>query len=85
MALSLTISTDWGITVPNSYCRVEEVSLVDKENMTFSLRFYAKIGNNSSFSKQTFGCPYVIDGRNPISQAYLHLKSLPEFADAVDC
>ena len=26
-----------------------------------------------------------LDGPNPIKQAYLHLKSLPEFADAVDC
>ena len=28
---------------------------------------------------------YVLDGPNPIKQAYLHLKTLPEFADAIDC
>jgi hypothetical protein len=26
-----------------------------------------------------------LEGPNPIKQAYLHLKSLPEFSDAVDC
>jgi hypothetical protein len=26
-----------------------------------------------------------LDGDNSIRQAYLHLKTLPEFANAVDC
>jgi hypothetical protein len=26
-----------------------------------------------------------LEGPNPIKQAYLHLKTLPEFADAIDC
>jgi hypothetical protein len=26
-----------------------------------------------------------LEGPNPIKQAYLHLKTLPEFSDAVDC
>jgi hypothetical protein len=26
-----------------------------------------------------------MDGENPVKQAYIHLKTLPEFADAVDC
>lgn len=26
-----------------------------------------------------------LDGGNPIKQAYLHLKTLPEFAGATDC
>jgi len=29
--------------------------------------------------------PIDLDGPNPIKQAYLHLKTLPEFADAIDC
>lgn len=29
--------------------------------------------------------PLDLDGPNPIKQAYLHLKTLPEFADAIDC
>ena len=28
---------------------------------------------------------YSIDGKNPIAQAYEHLKTLPEFQNAKDC
>jgi hypothetical protein len=28
---------------------------------------------------------YDINGENPIKQVYIYLKSLPEFAGAVDC
>ena len=38
-----------------------------------------------SFDEKTFYCEYGINGENPIKQAYLHLKTLPEFADTVDC
>jgi hypothetical protein len=31
------------------------------------------------------GCPYDIEGDNPIKQAYEHLKTLPEFEGAIDC
>jgi hypothetical protein len=36
---------------------------------------------------QTSGVSFVPDlaGPNPIKQAYLHLKTLPELADAIDC
>jgi hypothetical protein len=35
--------------------------------------------------QDTYVCDLNIDGDNPIRQAYLHLKTLPEFANAVDC
>ena len=38
-----------------------------------------------AFADNGYSCAYDITGENPIKQAYLHLKSLPEFADAVDC
>jgi hypothetical protein len=30
-------------------------------------------------------CAYNIAGANPLEQAYAHLKTMPEFAGAVDC
>jgi hypothetical protein len=30
-------------------------------------------------------CKYDITGNNPIAQAYMYLKTLPEFASAKDC
>lgn len=42
--------------------------------------------NSSDFSKtEDFSFLLDLEGPNPIKQAYLHLKSLPEFADATDC
>lgn len=85
MALSQTIKTDWGISVPESYCRVEAVSLVDKESIAFRLRCYTAPADVPFFTERIESCDYILDGPNPIEQAYLHLKSLPEFADATDC
>ena len=37
------------------------------------------------FNTKTYSCAYDINGENPIKQAYLYLKTLPEFASATDC
>jgi hypothetical protein len=85
MAFTRTIETDWGMTVLDSYCRIEAVSLASKSSISFHLRFYAKPENKPFFKEQVFACSYDIDGVNPIKQAYLYLRSLPEFASAKDC
>ena len=41
--------------------------------------------NKPPFDSMEVTYPYDLEGPNPIKQAYLYLKSLPEFADAVDC
>jgi hypothetical protein len=38
-----------------------------------------------AFGDAEYSCAYDLDGANPIRQAYLHLKTLPEFANATDC
>lgn len=85
MAISRTITTNWGITVQDSYCRVEGVLLSTKDSITFHLRFYAEDGHVPFFAEQLFTCPYAPEGCNPVRQAYEYLKTLPEFADAIDC
>ena len=85
MALSRIITTDWGIDVPGAYLRVEVVALPTRDSIQFHLRSYAKDDGVPFFKEQVFSCDYLIDGDNPIKQAYEHLKTLPEFADAVDC
>ena len=85
MALTRTIQTEWGFSVENAYSRVEAVSLVDKDKISFHVRSYGSPQNVPSFEEQVLNCSYDINGVNPIAQAYEHLKTLPEFADAVDC
>jgi hypothetical protein len=85
MAFSRAIDTSWGISVPDAYCRIEAVFLVNKNTISFHLRSYAAPEGVPSFMEQVLSCDYNLDGPNPIKQAYLHLKTLPEFSDAVDC
>lgn len=85
MAISRTIATDWGITVPESYCRVEAVLLPSKNSIEFHLRSYTAESGVPFFKEQVLSCEYALNGDNPIKQAYEHLKTLPEFAGATDC
>lgn len=83
MAIKRYAKTSFGIDVPQAYWRVEQVT-VGKAEMQFLLRVY----NDPSFAffgEESRTAPYKIDGANPIEQAYEHLKTLPEFAGAIDC
>ena len=84
MALQLTKTTKFGIEVKNAYIRVEQLSINVKENMHFVTKSYND-KELPSFEENFYNISYNINGENPIKQAYLHLKTLPEFADAVDC
>jgi hypothetical protein len=84
MALSKSIDTQFGVPVADAYHRVEGVELLSKSDMAFSVRAYADV-LCAAVADARYAIPYDIDGDNPIRQAYLHLKSLPEFAGATDC
>lgn len=85
MALLKTVQTAFGIEVKDAYHRVENVALVAKNKITFHLRSRADAGQQMIFYEISFECAYDITGENPIAQAYAHLKTLPEFSEAVDC
>ena len=55
-----------------------------KETVSFDLSAF-KEKDGVLLQKQEYVIAIDLEGPNPIKQAYLHLKSLPEFADAVDC
>lgn len=67
-----------------AYITVNEIS-GGKNNIVANV-VYRKESKNGEFIKdcQISFCP-SLDGENFIAQAYAHLKTLPEFADAVDC
>jgi hypothetical protein len=84
MALQKTIQTIYGVTINDAYHRVDNVSLLNKIAVKFDVASFANKELAAIASKQ-YICDYNINGENPIKQAYLHLKTLPEFTDAVDC
>ena len=84
MALEKTVTTPHGFMAINAYHRVEGTQ-VSKDKMTFSVRSYKDNSGLPHFGDSSFNCVYNIAGDNPIKQAYAHLKTLEEFAGAVDC
>lgn len=87
MALTKSLKKvdNFGIEVdlPNCYIKVVAVSAT-KDEAQMSVNVMQSQDGNSYFSETH---EFVLDlyGPNPIKQGYMHLKSLPEFADAVDC
>ena len=68
---------------PDAYIRIEKIT-GNKESLESNINFYTKRGGQLIKTEYANFTP-ELDGDNFIKQAYLHLKTLPEFADAIDC
>ena len=84
MALKKTVKTLHGFDASDAYHRVEGTQ-VGKNTMAFQVRSYKDNLGLPHFADASFNCAYDIAGSNPIAQAYIYLKTLPEFAGATDC
>jgi methionyl-tRNA formyltransferase len=82
---NIKLTDNFGIEVEikNSYIKIPKVECT-KNQMNYFVEI-KKESNEIPFVSQTKTFDYDLNGENPIKQAYLHLKTLPEFADAVDC
>ena len=74
------------VKYPASYAMIESVN-GDKTKINLWVAFYADNSKEQTIEhKQYSFTPSVADGStNFIQQGYEYLKTLPEFADAVDC
>jgi hypothetical protein len=84
MALSKTVTSVHGFQAVNAYHRVEAIALTSKTELRFHVRSYAAT-DKPFFAESVLSCAYMLDGANPIKQAYDHLKTVPEFSGATDC
>lgn len=82
---NITIKSNLGIETQfnNTYIKVARVECTKQEN-NFLIEL-KKDSNSDPYQLQYINASYDINGENPIKQAYLHLKTLPEFSDAIDC
>ena len=85
MALKKTIQSNFDIEIPSAYHRVGRIQIVNKLEMTFAVNSFVNVDANIPVETKTYNCAYALDGSNAIAQAYVHLKTLPEFVGAVDC
>ena len=80
----LQAKTQFGtIEVPNCYVRVSNVNVSKVEGGARVV--FLKTASGGILQEVYYTFSYDLEGPNPIKQAYLYLKILPEFADAVDC
>lgn len=84
MALKKTTTTVHEFEAVDAYHKVGNLSLVGKTEINFTV-YASKTPNSPPFWADSFTCAYDLNGNNPLAQAYVHLKTLPEFADAVSC
>jgi hypothetical protein len=82
--MALTMATSFrGIDIPAAYVRV--ASFYGNKSSVEVCVTVAAMRDAPALESRNYVLSYDIDGDNPIRQAYLHLKSLPEFSGAVDC
>jgi len=81
--IKLTDNFEIEVEIPNVYIKIQSVDC-SKENTTYTISFNKEKDGVVLYNKYG-NLDYDLNGENPIKQAYLHLKTLPEFADAVDC
>ena len=86
LTLRLILTDNFGeqIAFENAYVRVEQV-LAKRTEATLDVGFYRGKDLQKLSQKDFNFAPNLEIDANHIKQAYLHLKTLPEFADAVDC
>ena len=89
MALTKPVALPTGIGIPNAYVRIDELQIKrfgSRRTMTFLL--YVYVDKNAKMLPadiQQFSIDFDMDGPNPFAQAYAYVKSLPDYAGAVDC
>lgn len=71
------------IEIKDAYIKVSGFS-GNKSTLQVVVTVQAASGKPIIDSNQ-ISIPYVLDGKNPIAQAYEYLKTLPDFAGAIDC
>lgn len=84
MALLHDIIIPAGIPLRGAYVRIECIGMSRKDTMTYVARAYLNSSATVPAAEWTHSCQHSMDA-NVLTQAYTHLKSLPEFAGAADC
>jgi hypothetical protein len=81
--LSLTDNFGESVSFNNAYIKVAQASAT-KDTCLVSYKILRGPGGQE-LAERFSSFPLDLEGPNPIKQAYLHLKTLPEFSDATDC
>lgn len=84
MAISKDAVTPHGFIAAGAYHKVDNLRLIGKSAISFNVVICKSKEETKFFSVLSFECPYDIDGKNPIAQAYDNIKGRSEFNGGVD-
>lgn len=73
-----------GVPVAGAYIRVRGFT-GNKNGVTAFIDYKASADQEFSFHESHVNFELDLNGGNPVEQAYVFMKTLPEFADAEDC
>ena len=85
MAIKQTIHSNFGIEIQDAYHRVGRIQIINKSGMTFIVGAFVNDKVDVAVQTKSYDCTYNLYGGNAHTQAYQHLKTLPEFFGATDC
>jgi hypothetical protein len=85
LAMSITVPVvTQSVTFDGAYCTASSLA-GSKDAMSVNVEMRTERGGDI-IAMRSYPFPYdLASADNAFRQAYLHLKSLPEFAGAVDC
>ena len=85
MALKKSTITPHGFFAADAYHKVSNIRIDNKTRLAFNVDVCKSAEELHTFSVLSFECDYDINGENPLAQAYVYLKTIPEFVGAQDC
>lgn len=82
---TLTVEFDGGATsiIEDSYIKIITFS-GNKERLNVMVGIFKDASSKNPVKTENYHLDYIIEGANPLAQAYTTLKELPEFAGSMD-
>jgi hypothetical protein len=85
MALKKSFEVTSGLVAQDAYVRVQNVSIVHGEQAGATIHVYVNDQAKEPVKVLCYGFQHSHNNGSAVAQAYNHIKTLPEFAGAVDC
>jgi hypothetical protein len=85
MALKKSFEISKGLVASDAYIRVECVSIVHGQQSGATVHVYVNDQAKEPVKVLCYGFQHSHEAGSAVAQAYNHIKTLPEFAGAIDC
>jgi hypothetical protein len=85
MALKKSFEVTQGLMAQDAYIRVQNVNIAYGGQSNATVHVYVNDQAKEPVKVLCYGFQHSLSTGNAVAQAYNHIKTLPEFAGAIDC